>query len=315
MVAAGLAERRGPTFLIASTDGDGHMWPFAGIGFDTPPPAQTVSRATWPMTAPSRSTDGITEGAKSIDLQEESSRGVLLLHGFGDTPQTFAMLAAHLHAARFSVRAPLLPGHGRSVEEFTASDRAQWLKAARQELVALRKNHESVAVGGLSMGAAIATILASENTEVKAVVLIAPYLGMRVTYRLASMSHWLWGPLVGTQSSRSPGSILDPEERERNLGHGVFTGRLLHELWRLARDARRSLHAVIAPTLIIQSRSDRRVPASIARHAMKHLGATNKKLVWIEGAGHILTVDYGRDRVFEEVRNWLETYLPEPAAD
>jgi carboxylesterase len=266
------------------------------------------------MTSPPGSTDGITEGAKSIDLQEESSRGVLLLHGFGDTPQTFGMLAAHLQAARFSVRAPLLPGHGRSIEAFTESDRAGWLKAARDELVALRKNHESVAVGGLSMGAAIATILASENTEVKAVVLLAPYLGMRFTHRIASMSHWLWGPLIGTKSSRSPGSILDPEEREKNLGHGVFTGRLLHELWRLSRDARRSLHAITAPTLIIQSRDDPRISASIAKNAMKHLGAREKKLVWIEGAGHILTVDYGRDRVFEEVRNWLEAYLPEKVA-
>lgn len=263
------------------------------------------------MTTPTRSTDGTKGSAESIDLQEESSRGVLLLHGFGDTPQTFEMLARYLHAARFSVRAPLLPGHGRSVEAFTESHRAEWLLQARVELAAMRKNHRSVAVGGLSMGGALATILASENSEVKALVLIAPYLGMPLTHRVASMSHWLWGPLMGTRSSRSTGSILDPEEREKNLGHGVYTGRLLYDLWRLAHDAKRSLHAVTAPTLIIQSTGDPRVAGSIARNALKMLGSKEKKLVWIEGAGHILTVDYGRERVFEEIRKWLEAHLPE----
>jgi carboxylesterase len=164
------------------------------------------------------------------------------------------------------------------------------------------------------MGGALATILASENSEVKALVLIAPYLGMSLSYRVASMFHWVWGPLVGMRQSRLSDSILDPEEREKNLGHGVYTGRLLYELWRLARDARRSLHAVTAPTLIMQSKSDPRVAESIAQQALEMLGAKDKKLVLVEGAGHILTVDYGRERVFEEIRRWLELYLPEEVA-
>jgi len=30
--------------------------------------------------------------------------------------------------------------------------------------------------------------------------------------------------------------------------------------------------------------------------------------VWTEGAGHIITVDYGRERVFSEVEKWLRAY-------
>ncbi len=242
-------------------------------------------------------------------MQEENSRGVLLLHGFGDTPQTFGLLAEHLHTAGFSVRAPLLPGHGRSLNEFAKSRRSEWLAVARQELATLRKRYPSVGVVGLSMGGALATILGSESSETKALVLIAPYLGMRFSYRVASMSHWMWGPLLGIRPSRVKGSILDPDEQAKNLGHGVYTGRLLHELWRLARDARRSLHAVTAPTLIIQSRQDPRVVGSIAEDAIKKIGAKEKKLIWVEGAGHILTVDYGREQAFEEIRSWLNAYL------
>lgn len=255
------------------------------------------------------SADNIIPGANTIDLPASGSRGVLLLHGFGDTPQTFALLANELHAAGFGVRAALLPGHGRSVEEFVVSRRNQWLEFARLELTDFKKRYAVVSIIGLSMGAALAAILAAENPDLGPLVLIAPYFGMRLDYRAASMSHWVWGPIAGVVKSNSPNSIHDPVEREKNLGYGVYTGRLLYELWRLARRARLSLPRICIPTLLIQSREDPRVAPSIAERAFASLGTTDKRLVWTEGAGHIITVDYGRERVFEEVRSWLSAHM------
>jgi carboxylesterase len=71
------------------------------------------------------------------------------------------------------------------------------------------------------------------------------------------------------------------------------------------RMARKSLPQVVAPTLIIQSREDPRVAQDVAESALDALGATDKKLVWVEGAGHIITVDYGRELVFSGVEKWL----------
>ena len=255
------------------------------------------------------SADNIIPGANTIDLPASGSRGVLLFHGFGDTPQTFALLANELHAVGFGVRAPLLPGHGRSVEEFVVSRRNEWLEFARVELAGFKERYAVVSVVGLSMGSAVSAILAAENPDLNALILIAPYFGMRLNYRAASMSHWIWGPIAGTVKSKSPNSIHDPVEREKNLGYGVYTGRLLYELWRLARRARLSLPQIHQPTLLIQSREDPRVAPSIAERAFSSLGATDKRLVWTEGAGHIITVDYGRERVFEEVRAWLGAHM------
>jgi carboxylesterase len=261
------------------------------------------------MAQSGNSADNIIPGANTIDFPASGSRGVLLLHGFGDTPQTFAILANELHAGGFGVRAPLLPGHGRSVEDFVASRRNQWLEFARLELADFKKKYSVVSVVGLSMGAALAALLAAENPDLRALVLIAPYFGMRLDYRAASMSHWIWGPIAGIVKSNSPNSIHDPAERGKNLGYGVYTGRLLYELWRLARRARLALPRICVPTLLIQSREDPRVAPSIAEHAFVSLGATDKKLVWTEGAGHIITVDYGRERVFEAVRSWLSAHM------
>jgi carboxylesterase len=195
------------------------------------------------------------------------------------------------------------------VEEFESSRRVQWIDFARQELSVFRRRYATVGLTGLSMGGAIAAVLAAENQDLPALVLIAPYIGMPWDYSLVSAAGWLWGPIAGTRKSRSPDSIHDPVERSKNLGYGVYTGRLLYELWRLTHQAQRALPLIRTPTLLIQSRTDPRVGPAIAERAFASLGMTDKRLVWTEGAGHVITVDYGRERVFDEVSGWLRDHL------
>ena len=250
----------------------------------------------------------ILPGAETIDLQEAGSQGVLLLHGFGDTPQTLSLLARRLKKSGYSVLAPLLPGHGRSMESFAKSRANDWVIAAGDAFNDMRGRHDSVSIVGLSMGGALAVLLAAEQREIPALILIAPYLGMPRLLRIAAATHWLWGRLVGEVNARNPRSVHDPIEREKNLAYGAVTGRELHELSNVVRRARKILSNVRAPTLIIQSREDPRCPPAVAELALKMLGSTEKKLVWTEGAGHIITVDYGRDRVFGEVERWLNAH-------
>jgi carboxylesterase len=158
------------------------------------------------------------------------------------------------------------------------------------------------------MGGALAVLLGAENRDIPALVLIAPYLGMPRQIRLAAATHWLWGRLAGEINARSPRSIHDPIEREKNLAYGAVTGRALFELSKVVERAREALGGVTAPTLIIQSREDPRISPSVAEFALKKLGTKTKQLVWTEGAGHIITVDYGRERVFSEVESWLRLH-------
>jgi len=262
----------------------------------------------------SADTAPVIRGAQAIDLQEEGSPGVLLLHGFGDTPQTLALLARKLHKSGFSLYAPLLPGHGRNMDAFEKSRASDWIATARSALAEMRSRHNSVSIVGLSMGGALGVLLAAELDDVPALVLIAPYLGMPRVLRLAASTHWLWGKLVGEVNARDPRSVRDPIEREKNLAYGAVTGRTLFELSKVVKLARKSLSGVKAPSLIIQSREDPRCPPEVAEFALKALGAQEKKLIWTEGAGHIITVDYGRERVFTEVERWLRMHTDRGAA-
>ncbi|MDQ3673996.1 MAG: alpha/beta fold hydrolase [Gemmatimonadota bacterium] len=247
----------------------------------------------------------IRAGAQTIDMREEGSHGALLLHGFGDTPQTLTRLATRLHAGGYSVYAPLLPGHGRTMAAFTKTSAADWAAAAKAAFTEMRPRHRSVSVVGLSMGGALAIALTADVQDVRALALIAPYVEMPRMLRAAAATHWLWGRFAGEVNALNLRSIRDPIEREKNLAYGSVTGSSLYQLLKVVRRARRLLADVKAPTLLIQSREDPRCTPAGAERAMKLLGAREKKLVWTEGAGHVITVDYGRERVMTEVKDWL----------
>ncbi|MGI8508230.1 MAG: alpha/beta hydrolase [Gemmatimonadaceae bacterium] len=241
-----------------------------------------------------------------MDLRAGHARGVLLLHGFGDTPQTLSYMARYLHDRGYDVRVPLLPGHGRDIASFNATSHEAWFDAARSELFAMRARYDWSGLCGLSMGGALAVLLAAQLRDLPSLVLLAPYLGMPLHARAAAATHRLWSDRVGPFRARSSQSILDPEERAASLAYGVVTGRALQELRTVVAKARSALPQVNAPTLIIQSVTDNRIPPGVAKRSLAALGTASKRLVFTRGAGHILTVDYGRERVFAEVQSWLE---------
>src|SRR5205807_2435281 len=142
------------------------------------------------------------------------------------------ILATRINRAGFAVSLPLYPGHGRTPEEFFRSRAEGWIGCARDALAGLRASCSSVAIVGLSMGAAIGAILAAETRDVAALVLISPYVGMPFKLRVAASTQWLWGRFAGAIKSRHPESIRNPDEAAKNLGYGVIDGRTLRELWR-----------------------------------------------------------------------------------
>ena len=252
--------------------------------------------------------DGLIAGAAPVTRLRDHAPGVLLLHGGGDTPQVLSALADYLHAAGFSVHVPLLEGHGRDLRALESVAAANWHAQVSQELDAMRRSHSWVGVVGLSMGGALAVRAASRRTDIAALVLLAPYVAMPdLVRRLADTSPW-WGWLVPYFSSFGSRSIRDHVAAERALGHGILTPAMLRAMRDVVDTAWDALPSVSAPTLVIQSREDNRIAAECAESGFARLGARDKRFVWTNGAGHVITVDFGFQRVFELTRDWLEVH-------
>ena len=253
--------------------------------------------------------DGIIVGAGPFELQASSDRAVLLVHGGGDTPQTLCYLADVLRARGYAVRAPLLPGHGRTIRHFTDVTADAWLDAVRDEYRALRTRCPWVGVIGVSMGGALAVQLAAEvGGELPVLGLVAPYLSVPSRIRRAARLAPIWRMMTPYVRSTFGRSIHDPTEEAKNLAYGIFTPAALCALITTADRASALLSRVTAPTLVIQSREDNRIATEACEQSFRALGAREKRLVWVEGAGHIITVDYGRERVCSELVDWMEIW-------
>jgi carboxylesterase len=251
--------------------------------------------------------DGIIVGAQGFELDASGGRAVLLVHGGGDTPQTVRYLADLLHAHGYAVRAPLLPGHGRTIRQFADVTADAWLDAVRAEYRAMRARHAWVGVVGVSMGGALAVQLAAElGAELPALGLVAPYLTVPASVRRAARLAPIWGPMVPYVRSTSGRSIHDPVEAAKNLAYGIFTPTALRALVITADRAAALLPRVAAPTLVVQSREDNRIPSQACEESFRALGAREKRLVWVEGAGHIITVDFGRETVCAALADWFD---------
>jgi len=248
--------------------------------------------------------DGTVIGAESRTLTAEGSRAILLMHGYNDTPQSMLPLAQALQAAGWTVRVPLLVGHGRSLRAFDDWTAEQLLAQVREEYAALRGTHATVVVGGLSMGGAMACWLAAES-DAAGVLLFAPMLFVPAPMQVAVSTARLWVLFTKYLSGGGRRSIRDPEAQKRMIAYGCSTRRSLEALEFVARGVAVRLGFVHAPTLVIQSEDDNRLPHEQSTHALTRLGAKDRTIVWTRGAGHVLTVDHGWEALAATTVEWL----------
>jgi carboxylesterase len=253
--------------------------------------------------------DGVIVGAESRTYAADSSRALLLIHGYNDCPASLDDIARRLHAAGWTVRLPLLPGHGRSLEVWDAWLASEAVESVRAEYATLKATHSTVVVGGLSMGGALACWLAAEAT-VDGVVLFAPMLFVPRPMQVAVSTARMWGMVTKYVTGGGKRSLLDPAAQRRSISYGCSTRRSLEALEVVAAGAIPRLGFVKAPTLFCQSREDNRLPEDQSRHAYARIGATDKTAHWVTGAGHVLTMDYGWEALADIVRAWLEARWP-----
>ncbi|MBW7932011.1 MAG: alpha/beta fold hydrolase [Gemmatimonadaceae bacterium] len=258
-----------------------------------------------------RNADGIIAGAEGFQLSGTSDRAIVLLHGYNDSPQTMRSPAAAMHAAGWSVYAPLLPGHGRSLPAFAASRAEQWIDAAHEAVQGAVRAHQRVAVGGLSLGCALSTIMAAEHPEVRAAVLFSPFLVE--SWRLTAIAT-LWpvfnlgAKYIGGNGAQR--SIRDAAARASLIAYGCSPPRLMREVQQVARRAHDALPRVRQPVWMAQSSDDYRIPVDQAQRAFDRMASTDKRLHWTTGNGHVITVDFGHEELAAEGARWIESRVP-----
>jgi carboxylesterase len=248
--------------------------------------------------------DGVIAGAEPRTFGSHTGRALLLLHGYNDTPASLDAVARRVNEAGWTVRLPLLPGHGRSLRAFDAWTANEVIAQARDEYAALSATHHTVVVGGISMGGAVATWLAAE-TDADGLLLFAPMLFVPAQMQVAVSTARLWALFTKYLAGGGRRSIRDPDAQGRMIAYGCSTRRSLEALERIAKGTAVRLGFVHAPTLVMQSEEDNRLPHEQSVHAIARIGAKDRTVIWTKGAGHVLTVDHGWSDLADRTVAWL----------
>jgi len=107
--------------------------------------------------------------------ERRATRGILLVHGLGDSPWSFHDLGPALAAHGFLVRAVLLPGHGTRPAELVGVRARQWQQVVDEQARALRRDVDGpVFLGGFSTGANLVLEHAYRHPEIAGLVLFSP---------------------------------------------------------------------------------------------------------------------------------------------
>lgn len=101
-------------------------------------------------------------------------RGVLLVHGLGDSPWSFNDIAEELAAQGFLVRTVLLPGHGTQPANLIGVEAEQWQALVQAQVAALRRDVDQIWLGGFSTGANLVLESAYEDPQIAGLLLFSP---------------------------------------------------------------------------------------------------------------------------------------------
>ena len=103
-----------------------------------------------------------------------NGQAVLLVHGLGDSPYSFHDVATHLADQGYLVRTVLLPGHGSKVGDLQLPTLQDWQEVVDYHTQLLKKDYDSVWLGGYSTGANLVTSQAINDSSIKGLMLFSP---------------------------------------------------------------------------------------------------------------------------------------------
>lgn len=268
----------------------------------------TVPSPPWPVSllAPRDAPLATAPRAAAVDPEAvpyaagDGPVGVLLCHGFTGSPRSMRPWAEALVAQGYTAVVPRLPGHGTSWREMNLTTWQDWygcVAAACEELLA---RCETVVVGGLSMGGALALRLGIEfGDRVSGLVLVNPAV-TSADRRLAALPvlRFLTASIAGIADDiAKPG--VEEGGYDRTPLHALAS---MTELW---RDVGGRLGEVRQPVLLFTSDVDHVVDPSSADlivHRITRAAVTHRRLT---RSHHVATLDFDAELIFAESASFV----------
>lgn len=226
-----------------------------------------------------------SDKAKSILLKQESSKAILLIHGFPSTPSMYSYSAQRFFEAGWDVHVPLIPTFGSDPKEFEKTTFTQWFDYICRYYETMRKDYATVHVLGTSMGGLLALKLGekycdSDKAPDKLVTIAAPVVYNSIrdgiitdarSYAMRTVA--LFTPSLGAKTV--DGNPDSDDGNEEWVGYGGLFVRCGLSLVHAMKDVRKDLGKITCPLFSIHDGNDKTVPFGNVKIIQKENGSRN----------------------------------------
>lgn len=217
------------------------------------------------------------------ETKNGTSKALLMLHGFSSSPGVFRCLIPELSAFD-ALLAPVLPGHGESINAFAGSCASAWVAAAEAAVESLLETYDEVHVLGLSLGGLLAMHL-GQRYPLHHLWLLAPALAINLPMKLMLTTAKLAQKLGFVRVRARSGNICKRDACE--LTYRQLPISSVCEIVQFIRDFPKALPA--CPTDVFLGRYDMVVDSGTV--ATRFMDAPNVTLHWLKHSAHVLPLD------------------------
>jgi carboxylesterase len=249
-----------------------------------------------------REPDVIVKNAEPF-LYPGSSTGCLLIHGFTGSPMEMRPLGNYLSDQGFTVLGVRLTGHATKIGDLKRTRWEDWSASVLDGWNLLSSITDTIFLIGLSMGGVLALYHASFLPAQGVIALSTPYRiepGLRLTL-LPILSKFI------SYVPKGESDWQDPNAHENHFSYDRYPTKAILELTKLLATMRDSLPRVKAPAMLMHSKKDLGVIPENMNWIYQDLGTPEieKKKIWLENSGHVVTRDLDKNIVFESVLDFI----------
>jgi carboxylesterase len=259
-------------------------------------------------------------GGEPIGTQDlpGGAPAVLALHGFGATPQEVEMVVELAQELGLRVLAPLLPGHGTTVQDLAQRRWPEWRQAANDALDQLLldpsgKRRGPAIVVGSSMGSLLGLELAADRPgDVLGLGILASPIRLRWLFPSLALKVWCGLGVPDFNLPKGSPDIHDAVLRARQVTYEAQPCYAGNELRLAGQRLQARLGEIHCPAFIAHGQRDHVCPVSNARLLYRALGtpAWEKQLLILPRSYHIITRDIERGALRGELYRFLTRLLP-----
>jgi carboxylesterase len=233
---------------------------------------------------------------------EGASVAFLLIHGFCAAPDELTTLGMYLAEQGISSFAVQIAGHGTSPDSLKETTWKDWYVSVQKGLEVVKSwKMEQLFVAGISMGGALSILLTSQENGIDGLVLIAPAL--RISGILPKLVPFLKYFMKDRQIDIDAAQEVYDIKRMKYDREPVSA---YHELFKLQKAARKNMHKITIPTLILHGTADKTINPDNGKIALEGISSIDKQLHMIQGAEHVISCHPTREIAYPLINKFVK---------